>query len=70
VPIEVLWLEGTRVPISSCPKCHANPFRPFLRGQVQRGAFGMLFAWLRGKPDWRRYCALICWECKDIVGYE
>jgi hypothetical protein len=51
-------------PIECCPKCKATPFMPFLRGQVQRHPR----RWLVGPR--RPYCALICWECKEIVGYE
>jgi hypothetical protein len=61
MPIEVALLEGRPSPIVTCPKCGASPFRPFLRGQVQ--------SWLR-QIFFRPYCALICWTCKEIVGYE
>lgn len=52
------------MPIEKCPKCGAEPFDPFLRGQVQRRKF----KWFLWDP-WP-YCALICWNCKEIVGYE
>jgi len=64
MPIEAAILYGQPSPLKECPKCHAAPFRPFLRGQVQRSKFKWLF-WGR-----RPYCALICRDCKDIVGYE
>lgn len=70
MPIEALILEGTPSPIQTCPKCAASPFRPFLRGMIQRGAIGMLWDLIRRKRNWRAYCALICWDCKEIVGYE
>jgi hypothetical protein len=70
MPIESFLLENAKSPIHVCPKCGTEPFRPFMRGQVQRGYF--TFAFLRAL--WRKehypYCALICWECKEIVGYE
>jgi len=64
MPAEYLILKDAPSPIASCPKCGEKPFRPFMRGQVQRWPFRWLF-WGR-----RAYCALICWKCKDIVGYE
>ncbi len=70
MPREATDLQNARVPIPRCPECGVRPFEPFMRGMVQRGLFGQLFAWLRREEDWRRYCALICWSCKKIVGYE
>ncbi len=68
MPIECNLLEGTNVPIDSCPRCQA-PFEPFLRGMVQRSPWTWRTLWLPiGKP--RSYCALICRACKKIVGYE
>ena len=67
MPIEVLTLRDRAVPLAACPKCRTAPFDPFLRGQVQRGER----PWWR--PLWgpkRPYCALICWTCKEIVGWE
>jgi hypothetical protein len=74
MPIECSTLEGQPVPFLTCPNCGA-PFRPFLRGMVQRGVFsGGLLCWSWWKALFKRerwpYCALICWECKEIVGYE
>lgn len=68
MPLEAALLDGSPSPVMDCPLC-AKPFRPFLRGQVQRSpwAWWQLFG-LFGES--RRYCALICWECKEIVGYE
>jgi len=72
MPVEVLLLERRPVPLLSCPLCGAEPFRPFLRGSVQRGPteapISFLRAWWIGVP-WP-YCALICWDCKRIVGWE
>lgn len=69
MPIECTLLEGTRCALSECPNCGATPFDPFLRGLVQRSPWTWRTPWLPfGKP--RPYCTLICWECKEIVGYE
>jgi hypothetical protein len=67
VPIECDLLKDAAVPLRNCPKC-AAPFEPFLRGQVQRSPIGWRWGW----PPWyhRPYCALICWACKEIVGWE
>ncbi len=64
MPIEVTLLDGKRS-LDECPACGDRPFRPFLRGQVQRSSrtwFGF------GKR--RPYVALICWSCKKLVAYE
>jgi phage terminase large subunit GpA-like protein len=63
MPIEYIRLEGKPVPFVTCPKC-GEIFYPFLRGMVQRRRFRWLF-W----GPWP-YCALICRDCKEIVGYE
>lgn len=65
MPIEVAMLRNAAVALTECPNCHATPFDPFLRGQIQRPRR----AWLFGKPR-LCYCALICSMCKEIVGYE
>ncbi len=60
MPIEYALLKNQRVPFVVCPKCEEF-FEPFQRGLVRsfwRKIFGM------------KYCALICWQCKEIVGYE
>lgn len=65
MPIEVNLLKNQPPMFKECPLCEAEPFEPFLRGTIQRGKrtlFGL------GKP--RAYCAVICSECKEIVGYE
>jgi len=64
MPKEVAELENKISPIIWCPKCKA-PFTPFLRGQVQRSSRKFIFFGKR-RPNY----ALICWECKDIVGWE
>lgn len=72
MPIETALLAHTPPPLSVCPKCQTQPFRPFLRGQVQRTPFIAPFAFLgsllRHQPF--AYCAVICSACKYIVDYE
>jgi len=63
MPIESTLLRFEPVPVKTCPACKAK-FEPFMRGTVQRSRF----AWWIGPT--RPYCALICSECKNIVGYE
>ena len=44
-----------------CPRCGSKPFESFMRGLVQRNNwFGFR----------KQYCAVICSDCKQIVGYE
>jgi hypothetical protein len=65
MPIEASLLSVEPEPFDACPECGHMPFRSFLRGMIQRSRrpwFGF------GKP--RDYCAVICSECKEIVGYE
>jgi hypothetical protein len=61
MPIECVLLDDAPVPLRECPECGVLPFRPFMRGQVQR--------W-KGLFRKRPYCALICSTCKEIVGWE
>lgn len=63
-PLETTQLESQAFPFRRCPKCD-HPFYPFLRGQVQRSAMRW---WPFGKI--RPYYALICCNCKEIVGWE
>jgi hypothetical protein len=65
MPIEVIQLANAHPMAFTCPKCGAFAY-PFMRGQVQRSPFKWWQLW--GKP--RPYCAVICSECKDIVGWE
>ena len=60
MPIEFRLLQGKSEPFDYCPKCH-EPFESFMRGQVQ--------SWWR-KFLAIRYCAVICSNCKEIVGHE
>ncbi len=69
MPIEATLLDGAPVSLASCPRCGDSPFNPFLRGQVQRWPYSWRTLWLPVGPA-RPCCALICWGCKDIVGYE
>lgn len=68
MPIECVLLANEPVPIKQCPACHHAPFEPFLRGEVQRSKYTWFGIWPFAKK--RDYCALICWQCKTIVGYE
>jgi hypothetical protein len=59
--------------LDPCPKCGEWPFRPFLRGMFYRSfrwrdVPAMLRAWWR-REYWPT-STLICWGCKEIVGYE
>lgn len=67
MPIECTLLDPKPSPLAACPSCDAKPFAPFMRGQVQRLPRS-LFSW----PPLRRrdYCAVICSDCKDLVGWE
>ena len=53
------------------PNCYCD-FTPRMRGQVQligwKWCLLRIYTRVRGQP-WR-YCALICDECEQIVGYE
>lgn len=64
---EYLLLRDAPVPVDRCSKCGAEPFEPFLRGEVQRSP-RTLFSW----PPFKLcpYCSLICRACKHIVGHE
>jgi hypothetical protein len=70
MPIEAVLLANAPTPIEACPKCGAWPFVPFMRGQVHRDMFSLWRAAMallgRGRPT----SCLICWGCKEIVGYE
>jgi len=60
MPWEYGALQEQSQPLDKCPLCGAQ-FQCFLRGMVHN--------------TWRKlirteYCAVICQECKEIVGYE
>lgn len=65
MPIEFSQLKDKPVPLTHCPNCGDRPFRPFLRGLIQRP---MRKWWGFGQRQ--DYCCLICWNCKAIVDYE
>jgi|SaaInlV_165m_DNA_1040744.scaffolds.fasta_scaffold34537_2 hypothetical protein len=68
MPIEVVQLRGKPVPkrFTKCNGCGADPFvmDELVRGKIQRCKRKFGFLW---KQD---YCAVICNNCRDIVGYE
>lgn len=70
MPVEVLLLRGEPVALEACPKCAARPLEPFMRGQVQRWPWRLRFRWPWSFFEERPYCAVICWACKEIVGWE
>jgi hypothetical protein len=57
---EYLRLKDAPYPIKICPKCQ-SAFSPFLRGLIKSYWRG----WFRMKSS-----CLICYACKEIVGYE
>jgi len=60
MPSEYGELKNKIRPIARCPTCGCS-FKPFMRGQVQ--------SWWRRLLG-RRYCAVICSHCKEVVGWE
>jgi len=64
MPVEAIISQSMPVPLARCPRCGAEPFDPFLRGQVVR-TFLLPWKWRR-----RDIWALICRACKEIVAYE
>jgi hypothetical protein len=69
MPIEVTELEDAPIPIPFCPRC-GRTFRPFMRGEVHRSAISIAGLYHRITGKRFRHCALICSDCKWIVGYE
>ena len=65
------WVNGVEEPMAVCPKCQHFPFQALMRGQVAKSAGPNLESlWCRlWKKPYARY-AIICLECKEIVGYE
>jgi hypothetical protein len=60
MPIECAQLRNAPYASEKCSECGAA-FPEFMRGQVQSG--------------WRKllrlpYCAVICHQCKEIIGWE
>lgn len=68
-PADVTRLAVAPIPLDRCPKC-GEPFYPFLRGQVHRDIFSPWRALLKLVGMGRPTSALICFACKEIVGYE
>lgn len=69
MPIESAILEHKPAPFDKCPHCGTSPFSQFMRGQVQRFfTFSLSLKWpfIKRRPS----CAIICWSCKNIVGWE
>jgi hypothetical protein len=64
MPVEYSLLCDRPEHLSQCRLCKARPFRSFLRGQVHRRKYRW---WFFG--EWP-YSAVICSDCKNIVGYE
>lgn len=63
MPIEYRLLKNKCYKIKICPICHeSNPL--ILRGEIQRSK---RFLWILWKRD---YCAIICHNCKNIIGWE
>ena len=65
MPIEYTLLAGKPFPFETCPKCNKPITYLLMRGTVQR--------WKRvWYAPWRTqdYCAVICSECSDIIGWE
>lgn len=69
-PTEAGLLAAMPSPLDACPACGARPFIPFMRGQVHRDLFSPWRALLRLLGKDRARSCLICWHCKEIVGYE
>jgi len=66
MPVEVTLLDEQPIPFFECPNCGMIPFRAHIvRGLVQR--WKRVWYWpFKIRP----YCALICWDCGEIVGWE
>lgn len=55
-----------RAVVEVCPKC-GEQFDPFMRGRVVRSE---LWQWIAESFGKRAKTALICWDCKEIIGWE
>ena len=73
MPIEHTLLIAQPEPLEICPNCKRSPFRSdHMRGMVQKAIFSNAIEYLKrwwNKEIWR-YCAIICNDCCEIVGYE
>lgn len=63
MPTECDQLKNQPYAKEKCPLC-GIPFPEFMRGQVQRSKRLLGVLWKRP------YCAIICHECKNIIGWE
>lgn len=71
MPIEAGALTMQEPPFQKCPQCGAEPFTPFMRGQLWRCWWWSWAGWkatVWGRPF--DYCAVICADCKNVVGWE
>lgn len=64
MPNELIEFMSLPESFDKCPKCGVDPFTGYMRGLVKRR-----------KRDWlgrkrRKVWAVICWSCKEIVGWE
>jgi hypothetical protein len=71
MPVEAIALTMQALPLTRCHKCGAEPFKAFMRGEVQRSWWKCLAGWkaflTAGPFD---YCAVICSNCKSVVAWE
>lgn len=61
MPIEFILLMKHPLSIEECPCCNRSMNTYLMRGQVQ-SFWRKLFR--------RKYCAIICEYCKEIIGWE
>lgn len=73
MPVEYTILRNKPRPkeLRYCPHCF-KLFKYFWRGCIRKNDLAYVFELLVSKVLGRKpfYCALICDECKEIVGYE
>lgn len=60
------WNEPHQAIVEVCPKC-SEPFRAFMRGLVVKSE---VWQWICEWFGKRAKTAVICSECKEIVGWE
>lgn len=63
MPIEYSQLLNEPLKFDLCPLCGSDK-TDFMRGMVQRSRRLLGFLWRRP------YCAVICYGCKEIIGWE
>lgn len=64
MPQESRDLYDLAGPFDVCPECFTVILEPFIRGTVQRSKRFLGFLWKRD------YCAVICPDCKRVIGWE